>query len=165
MATKKVETKQVVNEFAGQVDKVFLASLGVVANARKAGIETFQALVKDGEKFRKDTSRKAEKMMDSVEDTIRDAGDDAEEAVEGLVTRIRRRAPLNKIEKAFDKSVADAMDRLNVPSKNDIDTINKKLNRILRVVDTKETRKAPARKKAPAARKTTRAKATAKKAA
>ena len=48
MATRKVEAKQKVNEFAGQVDKVFLASLGVVANARKAGIETFEALVKDG---------------------------------------------------------------------------------------------------------------------
>jgi poly(hydroxyalkanoate) granule-associated protein len=165
MATQKTKSKQAVNEFAGQVDKVFLASLGVVANARKAGIETFEALVKDGEKFRNETSKKAEKMMDRVEDSFRDAGDDAEEAVDSLVTRIRRRAQFEKLEKAFDKRVADAMDRMNVPSKNDIDTINKKLNRILRVVDTKDTKKAPARKKAPAARKTTRAKATARKAA
>ncbi len=164
MANQKVKTKQTVNEIAGQVDKVFLASLGVVANARKAGIETFEALVKDGEKFRKETSKKAEKMMDRVEDSLRDAGDDAEDAVDTLVTRIRRRAQFEKLEKAFDKRVADAMDRMNVPSKNDIDTINKKLNRIIRVVDSKETAKAPA-KKAPAARKTTRRKATAKKAA
>jgi poly(hydroxyalkanoate) granule-associated protein len=164
MATQKVKTKQAVNEFAGQVDKVFLASLGVVANARKAGIETFEALVKDGEKFRKETSKKAEKAMDRVEDSLRDAGDEAEEAVDTLVTRIRRRAQFEKLEKAFDKRVADAMDRMNVPSKNDIDTINKKLNRIIRVVDAKQTAKAPA-KKAPAARKTTRRKATARKAA
>jgi poly(hydroxyalkanoate) granule-associated protein len=164
MATQKAKTKQAVNEFAGQVDKVFLASLGVVANARKAGIETFEALVKDGEKFRKETSKKAEKAMDRVEDSLREAGDEAEEAVDTLVTRIRRRAQFEKLEKAFDKRVADAMDRMNVPSKNDIDTINKKLNRIIRVVDAKQTAKAPA-KKAPAARKTTRRKATAKKAA
>jgi hypothetical protein len=64
----------------------------------------------------------------------------------------------------FDKRVADAMDRLNVPSKNDIDKINKKLNKILRAIESKDvkapTKKAAATKRATAARKKTSGKKT-----
>ena len=153
MATRKVTTKQTVNSFADRIDRFFLAGLGIVANARKAGADTFDTLVRDGEKFRKETAKRAEKMMDSVEDTIKDAGDEAEERVEGFVTRIRRSPELGRFEKAFDKGVANTMDWLNVPSKNDVDMLNKKLNRILRVIDAKEKKAAP--KKAAAARKKT----------
>ncbi len=158
MATRKVTTKQTVNPFADRVDRFFLAGLGIVANVRKAGTVTYAGLVKDGEKFRKETAKRAEKMMDRVEDSIKDAGDEAEERVEGFVTRIRRSPELGKIEKAFDKGVADTMDWLNVPSKNDIDMLNKKLNRIIRVVDAKEKKAAPKKataSKAPVARKKT----------
>ncbi len=153
MATRKVTTKQRVNPFADRVDRFFLAGLGIVANVRKAGTVTYDGLVKDGEKFRKETAKRAEKMMDRVEDSIKDAGDEAEERVEGFVTKIRRSPELGKIEKAFDKGVADTMDWLNVPSKNDVDMLNKKLNRILRVIDAKEKKATP--KKAPVARKKT----------
>ena len=64
-----------------------------------------------------------------------------------------RRTELGRFEKAFDKGVANTMDWLNVPSKNDVDMLNKKLNRILRVIDAKEKKAAP--KKAAAARKKT----------
>ena len=153
MATRKVTRKQEVNVLADRVDRFFLAGLGIVANVRKAGTVTYAGLVKDGEKFRKETAKRAEKMMDRVEDTIKDAGDEAEERVEGFVTRIRRSPELGKFEKAFDKGVANTMDWLNVPSKNDVDMLNKKLNRILRVIDAKEKKAAP--KKAPVARKKT----------
>ena len=69
MATRKVTTKQRVNSFADQVDRFFLAGLGIVANVRKAGADTYEGLVKDGEKFRKETAKRAEKMMDRVEDS------------------------------------------------------------------------------------------------
>ena len=153
MATRKVNTKQRVNSFADQVDRFFLAGLGIVANVRTAGGDTYEGLVKDGENFRKETAKRAEKMMDRVEDSIKDVGEEAEEAAEGFVTRIRRRPELGKVEKAFDKGVADTMDWLNVPSKNDVDMLNKKLNRILRIIDAKE-KKATSRK-APVARKKT----------
>jgi topoisomerase IA-like protein len=82
--------------------------------------------------------------------------DDAESKAEGLLDRVRDRSKLTKLQSAFDKRVADAMDRLNVPSKNDIDKINKKLDKILKSIEPKA--KKPAAKKAPAK------KATAKKA-
>jgi topoisomerase IA-like protein len=54
------------------------------------------------------------------------------------------------------------MDRLNVPSKNDIDAINKKLNKIIRLLHEEGK---PAKKKAPARKRTAKKPAAKKKAA
>ena len=161
MAKKESKAKQRVNEFTEQLDNVFLAGLGAFANAQKMGSETFESLVKDGEKFRKEASKKTEKLIDDVQDSVREMRDDAEERAEGLLDRVRDRSKLNKLQSAFDKRVADAMDRMNVPSKNDIDMINKKLNKILKSVEA-QTKK-PAAKKKTASKKTTTKKTAATK--
>ena len=90
---------------------------------------------------------------------VRDMAGDAQSRATGLLDQVRDKSQLNKLQSAFDTRVADAMDRLNVPSKNDIDAINKKLNKIIRLLDEqgkpaakkKTTRKRAAKK--PAARK------------
>ena len=161
MAKKESKAKQRVNEFTEQLDNVFLAGLGAFANAQKMGSETFESLVKDGEKFRKEASKKTEKLIDDVQDSVREMRDDAEERAEGLLDRVRDRSKLNKLQSAFDKRVADAMDRMNVPSKNDIDQINRKLNKILKSVETKA--KKPAAKKKTASKKATTTKTAATK--
>jgi poly(hydroxyalkanoate) granule-associated protein len=161
MAKKESKAKQRVNEFTEQLDNVFLAGLGAFANAQKMGSETFESLVKDGEKFRKEASKKTEKLIDDVQGSVREMRDDAEERAEGLLDRVRDRSKLNKLQSAFDKRVADAMDRMNVPSKNDIDMINKKLNKILKSVEA-QTKK-PAAKKKTASKKTTTKKTAATK--
>lgn len=161
MAKKESKAKQRVNEFTEQLDNVFLAGLGAFANAQKMGSETFESLVKDGEKFRKEASKKTEKLIDDVQDSVREMRDDAEERAEGLLDRVRDRSKLNKLQSAFDKRVADAMDRMNVPSKNDIDKINRKLNKILKSVEAQA--KKPAAKKKTASKKTTTKKTAATK--
>ena len=159
MAKKENKAKQRVSEFTEQLDNVFLAGLGAFANAQKMGTETFESLVKDGEKFRKEASKKTEKLIDDVQDSVREMRDDAESKAEGLLDRVRDRSKLTKLQSAFDKRVADAMDRLNVPSKNDIDAINTKLNKIIRLLN--EQGKPAAKKKA--TRKRTAKKPAAKK--
>lgn len=164
MARKKSKSKQRVSEIAEQLDHVFLAGLGALSNAQKMGTETFDVLVKDGEKFRKETSKKTESLIDEVQGAIREMSDDAQEKAEGLLDRVRDRSKLVKLQSVFDKRVADAMDRLNVPSKNDIDKINKKLNKILRAIESKDEKapkkKPAATKRTPAARKKTSVKKT-----
>jgi poly(hydroxyalkanoate) granule-associated protein len=166
MAKKESKAKQRVNEFTEQLDSVFLAGLGAFANAQKMGTETFESLVKDGEKFRKEASKKTEKLIDEVQDSVREMRDDAENRAEGLLDRVRDRSKLTKLQSAFDKRVADAMDRMNVPSKNDIGKINRKLDKILKAIEPKAkkpvAKKAPAKKapakKAPAAKPVAEAK-------
>jgi len=160
MAETKRKSKQKVSEFAEQLEHVWLAGLGALSNAQKKGTETFDALVKQGEKFRKETSKKTESLIDDVQGALRDMGDEAQTKAEGLLDRVRDRSNLDKLQSVFDKRVADAMDRLNVPSKNDIDTINKKLNKILRSLESKD-KPAPAKKRTTTKRKTASKKKTA----
>lgn len=163
MANTKRKTTEKTGELKQQLENVFLAGLGALANAQKMGTETFDALVKDGEKFRKEATKKTDKMIDEAESELRELGDEVQEKAEGLMDRVRGRVQTGKLQNAFDKRVADTMDRLNVPSKNDIDKINKKLNKILRVIEAQGKPAAPKRKVA--SKKTVSKKAPAKPAA
>ena len=147
------------NDVTEQLEHAFMAGLGALSDAQKKGAKRFESLIKEGEKFRKKTTTKTESLIDDVQDTIRDMADDAQSKATGLLDQVRDKSRLNKLQSAFDTRVADAMDRLNVPSKNDIDAINKKLNKIIRLLNeqgttaakTKTTRKRTTKK--PAAKK------------
>ncbi len=161
MAGKKSTKKQKdsesrVGEIAEQLEHAFLAGLGALSDARKEGARKFDKLVKEGEQFRKKTTSKTETLIDDVQDAIRNMADDAQSKATGLLDQVRDKSSLDKLQSAFDSRVADAMDRLNVPSKNDIDAINTKLNKIIRLLNEqgkpaakkKATRKAAPRKTA-----------------
>ena len=146
-----------VGEIAEQLEHVFLAGLGALSNAQKAGVKTFDALVKQGEDFRDETSKKTESLIDDVQDAIRGMTSDAQSKATGLLDQVRDVSNLDKLHSVFDSRVQGALDRLNVPSKKDIDSINKKLNKILKEFDGK----AKAASKKP--RATAKPKAAAKK--
>ena len=147
------------NDITEQLEQAFMAGLGALSDAQKKGAKRFESLIKEGEKFRKKTTTKTESLIDDVQDTIRDMAEDAQSKATGLIDQVRDKSRLHKLQSAFDTRVADAMDRLNVPSKNDIDAINKKLNKIIRLLNeqgttaakTKTTRKRTTKK--PAAKK------------
>jgi len=151
-----------VSEIGEQLEHAFMAGLGALSDAQKKGAKTFDSLVKEGEKFRKKTTTKTESLIDDVQDAIRDMADDAQSKATGLLDQVRDKSRLDKLQGAFDTRVADAMDRLNVPSKNDIDAINKKLNKIIRLLNDEAK---PAAKKATTRKRTTRKPAAKKKAA
>ena len=151
-----------VGEFADQLEHAFLAGLGALSDAQKKGAKRFDSLVKEGEKFRKKATSRTESLIDDVQDAIRDMAGDAQSRAEGLLDQVRDKSQLNKLQSAFDTRVADAMDRLNVPSKNDIDAINKKLNKIIRLLDEQGK---PAAKKKATRKRATKKPATRKKAA
>lgn len=127
-----------VGEIAEQLEHVFLAGLGALSNAQQAGVKTFDALVKQGEDFRDETSKKTESLIDDVQDAIRGMTSDAQSKATGLLDQVRDASNLDKLHDVFDSRVQGALDRLNVPSKKDIDDINKKLNKILRQLDGQE---------------------------
>lgn len=134
---RNAETK--VGEIAEQLEHVFLAGLGALSNAQKAGVKTFDALVKQGEDFRDETSKKTESLIDDVQGAIRGMTDDAQSKATGLLDQVRDVSNLDKLHDVFDSRVQGALDRLNVPSKKDFDSINRKLNKILKELDGKAT--------------------------
>ena len=167
MADKKSTRKQADNdnplgEFAGQLESAFMAGLGALSDAQKKGAKTFESLVKEGEKFRKKATSRTESLIDDVQDAIRDMADDAQSKAGGLLDQVRDKSRLEKLQSAFDTRVADAMDRLNVPSKNDVETINRKLNKLIRLLEEQDK---PAAKKTTTRKRTTKKPAAKKKAA
>ena len=169
MATRKTTSKKSekdtrVGEVTEQLEHAFMAGLGALSDAQKKGAARFESLVKEGEKFRKKATSRTESLIDEVQDAIRGMTDDAQSRASGLLDQVRDKSQLDKLQSAFDTRVADAMDRLNVPSKNDIDAINKKLNKIVRLLE--EQGKPAAKKKAtrkPATKKTATKRKVAKK--
>lgn len=166
--TKKSDAEKVVGEFTDNLEHVFLAGLGALSNAQKKGQKTFDALVEQGETFRKKTTKKTESLIEDVQDAIREMSDDAQSRAEGLLKQVRGKSNLNKLQHSFDSRVADAMDRLNVPSKNDVDAINRKLDKIMKLIGEQQATvsKAKGRKtaKKAAPKKTASKKAAPKKA-
>ncbi len=162
MAGKKGKTKQKVSDkkVTEQFEDAFLAGLGALSNAQKAGAKTFDSLVKQGETFRKKTTKRTESLIDDVQAAIREMNEDAQSKATGLLDQVRDKSNLKKLNRAFDSRVADAMDRLHVPSKNDVDAINKKLNKILKLLEDKP--KAAPKAKARRKRNAPKAKATKK---
>lgn len=148
MAEKKGKSKQKVGDknVAEQLEHAFLAGLGALADAQKKGAKTFESLVRQGNEFRSKTTKKTESLIDDVQDAIRDMADDAQSKATGLLDQVRDRSKLDKLQSAFDARVAGTMDRLHVPSKNDIEAINRKLDKILKLLGDVEK---PAKPKAP----------------
>ncbi len=165
--TKQKDSDKMVDELREQLEDAFLAGLGAFSNAQKAGEKTFNSLVKEGEKFRKKTTKRTEALIDDVQEAIREMSDGAQERASGLLDELRDRSRLDRLNDVFDKRVAGAMDRLKMPTKKDIDAINRKLNKILHLLEEEKPAAAPkpaAKKKAPAKKTATR-KVSSKKAA
>jgi poly(hydroxyalkanoate) granule-associated protein len=137
--TEQREAETKVGEITEQLEHVFLAGLGALSNAQKVGVKTFDALVKQGEDFRDETSKKTESLIDDVQDAIRGMTSDAQSKATGLLDQVRGASNLDKLHDVFDSRVQGALDRLNVPSKKDFDSINRKLNKILKELDGKGT--------------------------
>ena len=135
--TKQTDSKKRVAEITEQLEHAFLAGLGAFSNAQKAGEKTFDKLVKQGEDFRKKTSKKTESLIDDVQDAIRDMTGDAQSRAEGLLDQVRDKSNISKLPSVFDARVADAMERLKVPTKKDVDAINRKLTKILKLLEEK----------------------------
>ena len=166
MAAQKRSSKQKVSDknVAEQLEHAFLAGLGALSNAQKAGAKTFDTLVKQGKDFRKKTTRKTESLIDEVQGAIRDMADDAQTKATGLIDQVRDSSKLDKLQSAFDARVAGTMDRLHVPSKNDIDAINRKLDRIIKLLGQQDTATKPkAAAKRKSKKKTVAKKVSAKK--
>jgi poly(hydroxyalkanoate) granule-associated protein len=132
--TEQREAETKVGEITEQLEHVFLAGLGALSNAQKVGVKTFDALVKQGEDFRDETSKKTESLIDDVQDAIRGMTSDAQSKATGLLDQVRGASNLDKLHDVFDSRVQGALDRLNVPSKKDFDSI-----KILKELDGKGT--------------------------
>ncbi|MCC7352757.1 MAG: phasin family protein [Anaerolineae bacterium] len=91
--------------------KAFLAGIGALDLARERTEEMMARLAERGERVREERREYWEKKMS------------------------RRQARLNKMRARMDKRMGKLMDRLNVPTKSDIETLNEKIEGLSRKID------------------------------
>lgn len=118
--TKKTTTIQ--DEVLDSAQRIWRAGLGALAMAEEEGTKFFNNLVKKGEDF----EQRGKKQLDKVQDSV-------EEQFEGV--RDRAESAFGKIGKSFDSKVAEALQRLGVPSRMEIQKLTKRVEALTQKVD------------------------------
>ena len=98
--------------------QIWLAGLGAFARAEEEGGKLFDNLVKIGE----DLESKTREIADS--------------AVGGVTGRVMEKATdtRERVEKAFDDRITNALSRLGIPSQRDINQINSRLDTLTQIM-------------------------------
>lgn len=106
--------------------QIWLAGLGAYARVGQEGADYFKELVKSGEgienKGRKLVTEQVEAANDSVKSSVT--------SVKGKVE-----VQLDKVEKAFDSRVASALNRIGIPSRQDVEALSAKLDELSAVLE------------------------------
>ena len=110
-AKDKVQNGATSNPIFESVRKVLLASVGAVSLAQSEMEELVNKLVERGEIKEKD----GRKLMDEL--------------------REKQRKQTKKAEKELDKRLDDILARLNIPTRSDIDALNKKIAELTKKID------------------------------
>ena len=118
MEKKKSQSKP--DDLAGQLEHVFLAGLGALANTQKVGSKAFETLVQQGESFRKGATNKSEALIDDVQAAIRGMAHEAQTKATGLLDQMRETPQMERLQSIFDSRVDSALSRIGVASKHDI---------------------------------------------
>ncbi len=122
MATRKKKSEKVVDDLRASAHKIWLAGLGAVSLAEEEGSRTFKNLVSRGQTL----EERGKKSVSSLRTKAGDAGDSL---VEG-----------------FEARMVKTLRRLGVPTRDDLERVSRRLDRL-------EAAAKAARKARPAARK------------
>ena len=122
VAVKKAVSKSettVLADVKGYARKIYLAGLGAYAKAGKEGAGYLKDLVKAGESVEKQGKQLVDEQVDAANSQI----DSVKDNVKDRVAEVK-----GKVEKAFDRRVASGLNRLGIPSKQDVDALSAKLD-------------------------------------
>jgi poly(hydroxyalkanoate) granule-associated protein len=133
-AVKNVETAiedkatTVLSDAKVYARKIWLAGLGAYAKASEEGSEYFKELVKSGEGVEKQGKKLVDEQVEAVNSQI----DTVKSTVTSNVTSVKGKfeVQIDKIEKAFDSRVASGLNRIGIPSKQDIEVLSAKLDEL-----------------------------------
>ena len=135
----KKKAKELQHDVAASAHQIWLAGLGAVATAQEEGGKLFKNLVEKGEDFEK-------------------AGKDTVEKAKGAVTGVKVVAESywDTFERTLDEKVTAVIHRLGVPTKDEIDTLTERVEKLTDAIDKLRVKEAPKpRTSTTAAKKTT----------
>lgn len=125
----KAEEAHTVSEVRLYARKIWLAGLGAYVKAGQEGAEYVKELIKTGEQ----TEKKAKTLIDEKVDAANSEIDSVKDDVVKAKGRVS--VQLDKIESAFDRRVASALNRIGIPSKHDVETLSAKLDELTALLE------------------------------
>ncbi len=132
----KKQQKKVYDDMRDSAHKIWLAGLGALAKAEEEGTKVFNTLVEAGEE-------------------VEARGKKGFKLVKGKVTEAREAAgdQIDKLGGTFDNSVAAALQRLGVPSRDEIQRLTKRVEELTAKVDKIKPAPKPRKRATRAAKK------------
>jgi poly(hydroxyalkanoate) granule-associated protein len=109
--------------------KIWLAGLGAYSKAGQEGAEYVKELIKTGEA----TEKKAKQVIDEKVEAANSELDSAKGEISSVKGRLE--VQIDKIESAFDRRVARALNRIGIPSKHDVETLSAKLDELTALLE------------------------------
>lgn len=161
-ADLQAKAEQMSRSIVESAQQIWMAGVGAFTRAQGEGSKLFEALVKEGMTIEQTTRKLATGKVDAVRD-----------AVEDRVGVVRERAvdTWDRLETVFETRVQRALNRLGVPSREDltdlsgrVNELNGELRKISKTAPAKAKAAKPAPKKAAKAPARKAAKASARKA-
>ncbi len=95
-------------------NRIWLAGLGAFAKTQEEGEKLFQSLVKEGEKIEKQARKAAEARVAEARNKV-------------VEFRGKANQQIDRLEELFQERVAQALNRLGVPSQQDIQELSRRV--------------------------------------
>ena len=114
VALKSIVETPIIANIRESANHIWLAGLGAYAKTQEEGEKLFQSLVKEGEKVEKQAKKIAEARF---------------EEAKGKVVEFRGKAgqQFDRLEELFQERVAQVLNRLGVPTQEDIQELTKRV--------------------------------------
>jgi len=110
--------------------KIWQAGIGAFKRAQKKGQKFFDVLVKEGSKLEKKTRKFANENADSFKENL-----------DKNVSNVKEHASetWSKLEKVFEDRVQRAMDKMGMPTRQDIESLNEKVEKLTEEIKNSAT--------------------------
>lgn len=142
MADKRGDS-QLAGAIKESAQEIWLAGLGAFAKAQEEGQKVFKALVREGDSMQKRTMKATEDKVSDVTGRMSDVTSKVTQVAAGLQKQAT--GTWDKLEGVFEARVERALNRLNVPTSKEINSLSRRVEELSKNVAAR-TRATPARK-------------------
>ena len=123
---------QLASTVKDSAQQIWLAGLGAFSKAQEEGGKLFETLIKEGVSLQRKTQAQAEEKIGQVTGKM--------SAMAGDVTA-KAGQHWDKLESIFEERTAKAMSKLGVPTKKDLEALNKRIDELSASTSTLPTTK------------------------
>lgn len=113
----KSNEKQVMGSVVDSARQIWLAGLGAFSKAEEEGGKLFESLVKEGEEVEARTRKTAEEKVEEVKGKMEEVKNKVSDTWDGL-------------EQVFEDRVARVLNRLGVPTNDDVQELSKRVEEL-----------------------------------